>query len=96
MIFRFVFVILFLTGCTNSSGIIPDGKDAYRVMWSGDTGFTNSGSLQKNAYKEAHEFCLDRGKIVETLSMDSKQSRPLGGWPEANLLFKCVIRDEAL
>lgn len=92
--FRFVFLALILSGCTSSSGVIPDGKDAYRILHTGDTGFTNSGTLQKNTYKEASAFCDKQGKIVETITMDSKQSRPLGGWPEANLLFKCVSRDE--
>lgn len=90
---NFILLALLITGCTNSSGIIPDGKDAYRVMWTGDTGFTNSGTLQKNAYKEASSFCMGKGKVLETVTMDSKQSRPLGGWPEATLIFKCAERN---
>ena len=92
--FRFAFFFLLLSGCTSSSGVIPDGKDAYRIMHTGDTGFTNSGTLQKNVYKEASSFCKEQAKIVETIIMDSKQSRPLGGWPEANLLFKCINRNK--
>ncbi len=84
----------FLSACTSSSGVIPDGKDSYRIMYTGDTGFTNSNTLQKNAYQEATVFCSKLGKIVETVNMESKQSRPLGGWPEASLLFKCVERSE--
>ncbi|PTB30967.1 hypothetical protein [Photobacterium phosphoreum] len=90
--FRFVFLALILSGCTSSSGVIQDGKNAYRIMHTGDTGFTNSGTLQKNTYKEASAFCEKQGKIVETITMDSKQSRPLGGWPEATLIFKCTGR----
>ena len=30
---------------------------------------------------------------METISMDSKRSRPLGGFPEATLRFKCVSAD---
>lgn len=85
--------ILLITACTNTTGVIPDGKDSYRIMHSGDTGFTNSSTLQKNAYKEANEFCYNKGKVVETVKMDSKQARPLGGWPEATLIFKCVKRN---
>lgn len=91
--FRFVFLALILSGCTSSSGVIQDGKNAYRIMHTGDTGFTNSGTLQKNAYKEASTFCKQQGKIVETVKMDSKQSRPFGGWPEATLIFRCVERN---
>jgi hypothetical protein len=63
-------------------------------MHTGDTGLTNSNTLQKDAYKEASDFCAQKGRVVETVSMESKQSRPLGGWPEASLLFKCVERAE--
>lgn len=81
-----------LTACTSSSGIMVDGADSFRVAHTGDTGFTNSNTLQKNAYQEASTFCAKKGKVVETINMESKQSRPLGGWPEASLLFKCVVR----
>lgn len=83
---------LALTACTSSSGVIPDGADSYRIAHTGDTGFTNSNTLQKNAYKEAAAFCAKKGKVVQTIDMESKQSRPFGGWPEASLLFKCVER----
>ena len=88
VIFRFVF----FSGCTSSSGVIPDGKDAYSIMHSGYIGFTNSGTLQKTPIKEASFFCNEQGKIVETIIMDSKQSRPFGRWPEATLIFKCIER----
>lgn len=73
---------------------MPDGKDAYRIVHTGDTGFTNSNTLQKKAYQEAAAFCTKKNKVVETIDMESKQSRPLGGWPEASLMFKCVDREK--
>ena len=81
-----------LAACSSSSGIIPDGTNSYRVMHTGNTGFTNSNTLQKNAYKEAASFCAGKGKVVETINIESKQSHPLGGWPEGSLLFNCVSR----
>lgn len=82
------------TACTSSTGVIMDGQSSFRVMHSGDTGFTNSNTLQKNAYKEASSFCAQKNEIVKTINMESKQSRPLGGWPEASLLFECVKREK--
>ena len=87
-----ILLLAVISGCTTSSGIMLDGKDSYRVMHTGDTGFTNSNTLQKNAYKEATIYCSSKGKVIETVRMESKQARPLGGWPEASLLFKCVER----
>lgn len=86
---------ILLIGCTSSSGVIPDGKDSYRISHIGDTGFTNSNTLRKEAYDEATTFCAKQKKIVETLNLETKQSRPMGGWPEASLWFRCVKRDES-
>ncbi len=94
--FAILSVSLLLAACTSSSGVIPDGKDAYRVVQTGDTGFTNSNTLQKNAYKEASYFCANKGQVVETLNVESKQARPLGGWTEANLWCRCVNRAKAV
>jgi hypothetical protein len=85
-------ICLSLTACTTSSGVIPDGSNSYRVSHTGDTGFTNANTLKKNAYKEAAVYCDKKGKVVETIDMQSKQSRPFGGWPEAYLLFNCIER----
>ena len=86
-------LIIALVGCTKSTGVIPDGKDAYRITHTGDTGFTNSNTLQRETYSEASTFCAGKGKVAETIEMESKQSRPLGGWPEASLVFRCVDRE---
>ena len=85
-------LLVVLSGCTTSSGVMLDGKDSYRVMHTGDTGFTNSNTLQKSAYEEATSYCSIKGRVIETVNMESKQARPFGGWPEASLLFKCVER----
>lgn len=79
-------------GCVSTSGVVPDGPDGYRIMSEGKTGAQTSGKLQAQNYSKASEHCASQGKVVETLSTDSKQSRPLGGFPEANLRFKCVER----
>lgn len=83
-----------LASCVSTSGIVPDGPDAYRLSVDGATGFQNSSKLQRRNYEQATAFCAERGKVVETLSSDSKQARPMGGYPEASLRFRCVDRRE--
>ena len=74
---------------------MQDGPAAYRIMVVGDTGFSSSGSLQMKVYKQATEFCAEKKLVMETIAAESKQARPLGGWPEATLRFRCVKRVEA-
>ncbi|AJQ88078.1 hypothetical protein [Xanthomonas oryzae] len=78
--------------CVSTSGVVQDGSDGYRIMTEGKTGAQTSGKLQSQNYATASKYCAKQGKVVETLSTDSKQSRPLGGFPEANLHFRCVDR----
>jgi hypothetical protein len=94
LIFCQIILTLSVVACTSTSGVIPDGRDSYRIVHTGDTGFTNSNTLQKNAYGEASKFCRDKGKVVETKHLESKQARPMGGWPEATLIFRCITRNE--
>lgn len=81
-----------LAGCGSYSGVQPDGPDSYRIVSEAGTGFVSSGKVQNRNYREASAYCAQQGKVVETVRTDSKQSRPLGGFPEASLYFKCVDR----
>jgi len=81
-----------LAACVSTSGVVPDGPDGYRISGAGRTGFSSSAAMQQRNYEEATVHCARMGKVVETLGADSKQARPLGGWPEANLHFRCVDR----
>ena len=73
-----------------NTGVIPDGPDSYLIMRTGKTGFVSSSSLQKKTYEEASAFCTEKALVMTTISMDSKASRPFGGFPEATLRFRCV------
>lgn len=89
-----VLIAAFLAACASSSGIVPDGPDGYRIAGTGGTGFTKAGNMQNENYEQAAAFCAQRGKVVETVKAETTQSRPLGGFPEASLRFRCVERAE--
>lgn len=83
-----------LAGCGSYSGVQPDGPDSYRIVSEAGTGFVSSGKVQNKNYREAAEYCAKSGKVVQTINTESKPSRPLGGFPEASLYFKCVSKAE--
>jgi hypothetical protein len=91
--FTIPFLLFGLIGCVSNSGIMQDGKDGYRIMAVGDTGFSSSGSMQMDMYEQATQHCAAKGLVMETNAVDSKQARPYGGWPEATLRFRCVKRN---
>lgn len=88
-----VMLMTLLNGCVTNSGIMQDGQDGYRIIAVGDTGFSSSGSMQMDIYEQATEHCAKKGLVMETIAIESKQAKPLGGWPEASLRFRCVKRN---
>lgn len=89
-----VVVAVVLAGCVTRSPIVPDGPDGYRIFAHGKSGAQSSSKMQADNYAQADSFCAERGKVVETLDSETKRSRPLGGFPEAELRFRCVDRGQ--
>ena len=87
-------VLLALSACVSNSGVVADGADGFRIMASGDTGLTSSAKLTERVYAQASAHCAATGRAVETLDLQTKQARPMGGYPEAILRFRCVSRTE--
>ena len=88
--FLLTLTLIPLVAVAANTGVVPDGPDSYLILRTGKTGFVSSGSLQNKAYEEAAEFCAEKSLVMETISVDSKRSRPFGGFPEATLRFRCV------
>lgn len=90
----FAAAALLIAGCATTPTVQPDGPDGYRLSARGKTGMVNSTKLQEENYRIATEHCAKQGKVVETIAADSKQARPLGGFPDASLRFRCVVRSQ--
>lgn len=88
---RWISVVLFafLAACTAQSGVMADGPDAYRVLITGKSGFTSTGSLKINAYRQATAYCARSGKRMEVITDSSVQNGFLR-FPSADVRFKCV------
>lgn len=46
-------------------------------------------SLKTAAITEAGAFCKTSGKQARVIDVKDTQAWPMGGWPEAEVLFKC-------
>lgn len=86
---------LLVASCATTPTVQPDGVDGYRLSARGKTGMVNSTKLQEENYRIATDHCAKQGKVVDTIAADSKQARPLGGFPDASLRFRCVTRGDA-
>lgn len=78
-----------LVGCA-STGVIPMGQDSYMIgKKDGAPGLGVSLTNKAEVYREANEFCREKGLEVMTLEVITTPARParLGS---TELHFKCV------
>ena len=82
---------LLVAGCASNSGVVPIGKDTYMVSRQAATGFSGSGTLKADAFREANEFCESKGKFMQVLRTDeAKPPYVLANFPKAEVQFMCL------
>ena len=85
-----------VAGCASNSGIIPIGTDTYIVTRQAATGFSGSGTLKAEAFKEASAYCISQGKALQVVSTTEAQPPFLmGNYPKAEVQFMCLNAGDA-
>ena len=46
-------------------GVVPIGQDTYMVSRQAATGFSGSGTRKAEAFREANEFCISQGEVMQ-------------------------------
>jgi len=73
-----------------STGVVQLSDGLRKVVRSTNAGaFYNSEQLKAEAMQEANTSCTQEGKKFRMVDITQRPPRPLGGWPEAEVLFKC-------
>ena len=82
---------LLLAGCaTPSTGVVGLSDGMHKVTRSTSAGvFYDAQRLKAEAVQEATDFCTKSGKKYGLVLITQRPPRPLGGWPEAEVLFRC-------
>jgi hypothetical protein len=85
-------IALFLSGCAANSGVVPIGPDTYMVSRQAATGFSGSGNLKAEAFREAHQFCTTQNKVMQVVNTSEAQPPfVLGNFPKAEVQFMCLM-----
>lgn len=85
-----VVIILLLSACASSSGVVPLGRETFMVSRS-EKGFDTTGSRVKaDALKEANAYCSGNGKTIELVNSSEKDMMPFKSDAQAEVVFKCV------
>lgn len=79
-----------LTGCaTPTSGVVPLSDGLHKIAHQGGHAWVTTEALKNEAVKEADGYCGKAGKKVRVIDTKHTPARPFGGWPEAEVLFRC-------
>ncbi|WP_075188179.1 hypothetical protein [Teredinibacter haidensis] len=86
----FIFSVLIILGCANTSGVVPLGGGSYLISRS-EKGFDVTGSAVKaDAIKEANEYCSLKNKSLELIKTNQKDMVPFKSDAQAEIEFKCI------
>lgn len=81
--------IFIITGCANTSGVVPLGNETYLISRS-QKGFDVTGSAVKaDAIKEANEYCESMQKEIGSIKTTQKDMVPFKSDAQAEIEFKC-------
>ena len=84
-------LILLLVGCASNSGVTSIGKDTYMVSRQAATGFSGSGNLKAEAFREASEHCERMGKSLQVVSThEATPPYVFGNFPKAEVQYMCL------
>jgi len=77
-----------LGGCSiPTTGVVPLTDGLNKVTRQGNGFWVTTASLKTDAVAEANASCAPRRARV--IDVKETQAKPMGGWPEAEVLFKC-------
>ena len=87
-------LILVVSGCASSPGVIPIGPDTYMVSEQGWIATQSVGELKAKAYQKAGTYCSQQGKKLMPVSTNQVAGSLGRSYPEAELQFMCLSEQD--
>ena len=86
-----LFVFICLVGCAEQSGVVILGKDTYMVSRQAATGFPGLGNLKAESLREANQYCVEQGKLMQTINTyETNPPYVFGNYPRVEIQFMCL------
>jgi hypothetical protein len=87
---RLILLCGVLSGCAvQSSGVVPLSDGLQKVTRQGSGAWVATSDLKAQGIQEADASCRQTNRRARVIDVKETQARPFGGWPEAEVLFKC-------
>lgn len=83
-----IFAICGICGCAvPTTGVVPLSDGLAKVTHQGGSFLVPTSTLKTQAIAEANASCTP--KKARVIDVKETQAKPMGGWPEAEVLFRC-------
>lgn len=83
-----LFAACVLSGCAvPTTGVVPLSDGLFKVTHQGGSFMVPTSTLKTQAVAEANSSCAP--KRARVIDVKETQAKPMGGWPEAEVLFRC-------
>ena len=82
-------LVLFAGCATPTTGVVPLSDGLAKVTRQGAGAWVTTSDLKALAIQDASAWCEGKRQKFRVVDVKETQARPLGGWPEAEVLFKC-------
>lgn len=79
-----------IAGCAvPTTGVVPLSDGLHKITHQGSSGLVRTEQLKAAAVQEADSYCARDRRRMRVIDVTQREARPMGGWPEAEVLFKC-------
>lgn len=83
-------LVVLLAGCaTPTTGVVSLSDGLAKVTRQGSGAWVSTSDLKALGIQEAAAWCEGKKQRVRVIDVKETQARPFGGWPEAEVLFRC-------
>lgn len=87
-------LLIFLIGCTTSSGPVPVGQGVFMIARTQKSFVGSSAPVKAAAIAEADKYCQSQGKAMVLLKTVQKDMKPMQSDAYAEVYFKCVATND--
>lgn len=85
-----ILMLVSLSGCAvPTTGVAPLSDGLHKITHQGNGAWVRTETLKASAVQEATAYCRSERKQYRMVDVRQSEARPFGGWPEAEVLFKC-------
>lgn len=87
-------IAVVLVGCATNTGVVPMGRDTYRIANTSATAFASGGEMLASLYRQADQHCRSMKKELMPINESSRNGAPYQG-ATGELQYRCLASNDS-